>query len=269
MSYAVVGHVEWVQFARVAQVPRAGEIVHSTDCWEEAAGGGAVAAVQLARLAGSALLFCALGTDELGDRALARLRQLGVTVHAARRQAPTRRAWVHLDARHERTITTLGERLTPSGEDALPWEELRDMRAVYVTAGDAAAIRAARAAPLLVASPRSQPQCPVDALVLSAGDSTEEHAAASIETRLRVETNGAHGGIFSGGGSWQVAPLQRPPQDTYGCGDSFAAGLTYALGTGIEPRAAVALAARCGAACLTGAGPYEAQLRAAQLRAES
>ena len=49
----MVGHVEWVEFARVDRVPLAGEIVHATDTWEEVGGGGAVAAVQLARLAGS------------------------------------------------------------------------------------------------------------------------------------------------------------------------------------------------------------------------
>ena len=53
LKVAVVGHVEWVQFARVPHVPRAGEIIHARDTFEEPAGGGAVAAVQLARLAGS------------------------------------------------------------------------------------------------------------------------------------------------------------------------------------------------------------------------
>ena len=36
----VVGHVEWVEFARVDHVPQAGEIVHATETWEEAADGG-------------------------------------------------------------------------------------------------------------------------------------------------------------------------------------------------------------------------------------
>jgi ribokinase len=36
--------------------------------------------------------------------------------------------------------------------------------------------------------------------------------------------------------------------------------LTYALGAGKEIEAALALAARCGAACLTGRGPYSGQL---------
>ena len=48
--------------------------------------------------------------------------------------------------------------------------------------------------------------------------------------------------------------------DSYGCGDSFAAGLTYGLGASEGIPAALSLAARCGAACLTGRGPYQRQL---------
>ena len=62
-SVAVVGHVEWVQYAHVPHVPRAGEIVHARDPFEEPAGGGAVVAAQLARLAGESLLITALGGD--------------------------------------------------------------------------------------------------------------------------------------------------------------------------------------------------------------
>ena len=47
---AVVGHVEWVDFAVVPRLPRPGEILHAREHWEEAAGGGAVAAVQMAKL---------------------------------------------------------------------------------------------------------------------------------------------------------------------------------------------------------------------------
>jgi ribokinase len=48
--------------------------------------------------------------------------------------------------------------------------------------------------------------------------------------------------------------------DAYGCGDCFAAGLTYGLARGDPIDDAVALAARCGAAVMTGRGPYTAQL---------
>ena len=43
MRVAVVGHVEWVEFARVEAVPKPGEIAHAFETWEEPAGGGAVA----------------------------------------------------------------------------------------------------------------------------------------------------------------------------------------------------------------------------------
>ena len=68
MRVAVVGHVEWVEFARVERVPAAGEIVHATDTLAEPAGGGSVVARQLALLAGGCDFFTALGDDELGRR---------------------------------------------------------------------------------------------------------------------------------------------------------------------------------------------------------
>ena len=61
MKLAVVGHVEWIEFLRVEAVPKAGEIVGSNEWWAEPAGGGGVAAVELARLAGDATLYCLLG----------------------------------------------------------------------------------------------------------------------------------------------------------------------------------------------------------------
>ncbi|HKP91615.1 MAG TPA: PfkB family carbohydrate kinase, partial [Thermoleophilaceae bacterium] len=61
-------------------------------------------------------------------------------------------------------------------------------------------------------------------------------------------------------GKWAAAPLPGPVADAYGCGDSFAAGLTFALADGRGTDDALELAARCGAECLTGHGPYERQL---------
>src|SRR6266576_6535741 len=106
MGFAAVGHVEWVDFLQVSHVPRAGEIVQAERTWDEAAGGGAVAVVQLAKLAGAALFFTALGNDELGERAEAQLSGQGVELEAARRDRPQRRAVTFLDRRGERTIAT-------------------------------------------------------------------------------------------------------------------------------------------------------------------
>jgi ribokinase len=274
---AVVGHVEWVQFARVPHVPRAGEVVHAREPFEEPAGGGAVAAVQLARLAGSARLITALGDDELARCSIVRLKELGVETLSIQ-TAATRRAATLVDGAGERTIITYGPRLEPCGEDTeLPWGELGEMDAVYFTAGDLDALRAARAARVLVASPRAGEVLghgvELDALVLSGADAIERHEAERVgaQARLVVSTDGARGGAYSeragGSGTWSAARLPGAPVDAYGCGDSFAAGLTYGLGAGLDVPAALALAARCGATCLTGSGPYEHQLRGADVRA--
>ena len=268
---AVVGHVEWVQFARVPHVPRAGEVIHAHGAFEEPAGGGGVAAVQLARLAGEATLLTALGDDELGDRSAERLGELGVYVRAVRRDEGTRRASTLVDDAGERTIVTLGPRLEPKGNDAEPaWVQLGEMDAVYFTAGDVAALRAARAARVLVASPRAGEALgegvALDALVLSGEDAIERRMAtrAQVQAELVVFTEGARGGSYrersGGSGTWTAAQLPATPADSYGCGDSFAAGLTYGLAAGMGVPAALALAARCGAVCLTGHGPYERQL---------
>jgi ribokinase len=268
---AVVGHVEWVDFARVPRLPDAGEIVSATEWWQAPGGGGAVAAVQLAKLAGRATFFTAVGDDDLGRRARAELEALGVEVHAAVRAVPQRRALTHVDRSGERTITVLGERLVPAGGDPLPWAALEEVDGVYFTGGDAAALRHARKARVLVATPRARNPLEhagvhVDALVHSAGDPDESRSAETIRPapRLVVATAGLEGGRYGGAegetGTWEAAPLPGPISDTYGAGDSFAAGLTFALAAGRSVAESVALAARCGAASLTGRGPYEGQL---------
>ena len=53
--------------------------------------------------------------------------------------------------------------------------------------------------------------------------------------------------------------------DTYGAGDCFASGLTFALARGDAVEDAVQVAARCGAAVMTGRGPYYGQIGAEDL----
>jgi ribokinase len=273
MRAAVVGHVEWIEFVSVERMPLAGQIVHARDAWEEPGGGGAVAAVQLAKLAGGCTFFTALGDDELGHRAEAELQALGLRVEAAFRPEPQRRAVVHVDAAGERTITVVGARLGPRGGDSLPWGDLADTETLYFTAGDAEAARRARAARTLVSTARgletiAAAGVELDALVASGADEGERYEAGQLDPppRLVVRTAGAGGGEWERGderGRYEATPLPGPVQDAYGCGDSFAAGLTFGLGDGRPLEAALELAARCGAACLTGRGPYAGQLSAA------
>ena len=232
-----------------------------------------MAAVQLGRLAGAVHFFSALGDDELAGRARQRLADLGVTVEAARRDGPTRRAHVFLDSHGERTITTIGDRLEPRGADPLDWPALDGSDAVYLTAGDAEAIRAARGARVLVASPRAgralaEAGIELDALVFSHTDELESAFAAALQPRPRllVATSGAEGGRYEvaegESGSWKAVPPPGPIADTYGAGDTFAAALTYGLADRESVAEALELAARASTASMTGNGPYEAQLRA-------
>jgi len=262
MKTAVVGHVEWIRFARVDNHPAAGEIAHSTEDWEQVGGGGGVAAIQLALLADQAHLFTALGDDELGRRSKAELERRGVTVHATIEQLPTRWAFTHIDDVGERTITTVGPKLRPRGDDdTLPWHVLAEMDAVLYIAGDVEALRWARRAPVLTATARDaeilrRGGVALDALIGSGEDEAERYHPGELdpEPKLVVTTSGALGGWMQPGGPFTAAPLPGPREDAYGCGDSFMAGLTYALGRGLEAHDAVHFAARCGAAAMTGRG---------------
>jgi ribokinase len=273
---AVVGHVEWVEFARVPHMPRPGEIVHASEWWDEVGGGGAVSAVQLAKLAGSAEFFTALGDDDLGRRARERLEELGVTVYAAPRPVAQRRGVVHLDGDGERTITILGDRIVAHGDDDLPWERLAEVDAVYFTGGDVGALQKARSARKLVATPRAfgtlrKGSINLDALVRSKHDPGEQQAEQELDPApdYVVSTAGKEGGQWVGEdhttGTWKAAELPGPRGDAYGAGDSFAAGLTYALGADMSIDDAVALASRAGAYKLAGRAVYDGQLTAAEL----
>ncbi len=271
MRLAVVGHVEWVEFAKVDRVPAGGEIAHATDAFEEPAGGGGVAAVQLARLGDRAELFTALGEDDYADRARKRLADLGVAVYPAVRPEPTRRALTWIEPSGERTITTIGERLAPRRDDPLPWESLDSADAVYFTAGDAGALRAARSARVLVATPRAgavlnEAEVAIDALVFSDSDEAERAAAERLRAQpgLVVATQGAAGGRFvTAEGEevfWGPEPPPGPIVDAYGAGDTFAAAFCWALAAGNDASEAARVAARAAALSMTGRGPYGRQL---------
>jgi ribokinase len=260
---AVVGHVEWVEFLRVDHVPAAGEIVHAKRAFEVPAGGGAVAAVQLARWGAETLFFTALGDDELGHRAEEMLRARGVQIHTTFRAEPQRRANTFLDAQGERTIVVIGDRLVPHAADALPWDELAGCDAVYITGCDVEAVRRTRRARVVVGTSRVLALfrgVQLDALVGSANDPSERYAHGDLDPapRLVVRTDGERGGEYLAGGSahrYQAVPTVVSG-DTYGAGDAFAAALTLALGQGNTPAEATASSAARAAEVLAFDGPY-------------
>jgi ribokinase len=254
---AVVGHVEWVEFARVPEMPGSGEIVHAADVFAEPAGGGAVVARQLALLAGGCEFFTALGDDALGRDSAARLAELGIDVHV-RWGGSTRRAWTHIDGAGERTITVLGDKLLPDAPLPLHGYDL-----VFFVAGTRDALRSARSGRFLAATARELPTLnaagvPLDLLVASANDAGERYDG-TLDAAVIVATDGGRGGV-AGDVRYEAVPVEHVV-DSYGAGDSFSAALAFGLARGDDLMEALRLGARAGAAVIGGRGPYEAQLR--------
>jgi ribokinase len=274
LRLAVVGHVEVVTFLRVPQLPEPGAICRASAGMDLPAGGGAVVAVQLAKLTGQRVsFFTALGRDRIGEQAAADLEALGLELHVAWREAPTRRGVSWVDDQGERTITVLGERLSPGAEDSLPWSHLQEVAGVFVTATDAAGLRLCRHSPLLAATPRvgwgivEESGVRLDALVGSALDPAEalpEPLPPPLPRHV-IATEAGAGSRATPGGAFGAPTLTAPLVDAYGAGDSFAAGLSAALAAQWSLAEAISLASHCGAACLRGFGPYASQLERQEL----
>jgi ribokinase len=251
---AVVGHVEWVEFVLVDEVPSPGHIAHSTDSWSVPAGGGGVMAVQMARLNGSCDFYTGLGDDELGHRAVEEFAARGVTVHVDWHELPTRRAITHVDRHGERTITTIGAKLLPRGP--LP---LEGTDTAFFVAGDVEALRSARAARFLGATTREVPTLEAGGvhldLLVGSGNDPGERYDGGLDADLVVKTYGAQGSVANGR-RYEAAPVPGPIADTYGAGDTFGCTLCFALGRGDSLDDAVALASREAAEVLTLRGPY-------------
>ena len=128
---------------------------------------------------------------------------------------------------------------------------------------------------MLVASPRARAALGhgvvLDALILSSDDATESGVAerASSEAELVLRTEGAHGGRWRTRagveGGWAAVVPPGPIADTYGCGDAFAAGVTFGLAARLGIDGAIELGARCASVTLAGEGPYGRELSPALL----
>ena len=265
LRLAVVGHVEWMEFLAVDQFPHPGTIGHALRTLQEPAGGGAVVAVQMARLQQQPVhFFTAIGRDSVGEACVKRLEDLGLVVHVAWREAPTRRGISLVDGEGDRAITVIGERLTPSLDDDLPWEALGECDGLFVTAADVPLFKACRAAAVLAATPRvrlpvlQQAGVSIDALIGSGLDPGElvDPDQLNPAPHMLIRTEGAAGGLSLPGGRYDPSPLPGPLVESYGCGDSFAAGVVTGLAARWTLAKAIALGAQCGAACATRFGPY-------------
>lgn len=252
---AVVGHLEWVTHTDAPFIPAAGEIVHLLNPLEQPAGGGAVTAAALARFGADVTFFTARGDDLPIVESMA---ALGVRVLAANRGVPHTRALVMRDPHGERTIAVIGQNLHPTIEDPLPWAELAECDGVYFTGTDPGSLRAARAAPLLILTARRfdalvAAGVEVDVLIGSGRDRGEQYdlGRLSVQPRRVIVTDGDRGGT----GYEPVAP-PGPVVDSYGAGDTFAAGVLFGMATGLAWPDVLAFAAARAAEAVTWRGAY-------------
>ena len=245
MRVAVVGHVEWVRVRpRATRVPRPGEIVHAIETWEEPAGGGAVAAAQLARLAASCLFFTALGADELGRRLARRAENAGVEVTGDPRHR-AHAACFHLRRRHRRADDHRARREAPvptAADTGCPGRSWPAGRRLFVS-GDAEALhcavrRASSSRPRgSFATLRRQAS---NSMHSSASGEDEASSTARATSTLRrtvaVTTAGGLGGWLQPGGPFRPAPLPGRSSTRTAAGDCFAAGLPRARAWGCHRR---------------------------------
>ncbi len=266
LKLAVVGHIEWMNFLSVDKLPRPGIIGHAHKFHEEAAGGGAVVAVKMAQLSKEPVhFFTALGHDELGERSYKQLENQGLVLHVAWRNEPTRRGISMVDKYGERAITVIGERLQPKAKDDLPWQQLKDFDGVFITASDQNGIKHCRKAKVLAATPRvgtktlRDAKIQLNALISSDLDPDEKIGENDLikKPQYQIATRGKKGCLLLPNITFKASIPNLPVLDSYGCGDSFAAGVTAGLAAQWDIGQAISLGAHLGAKCTTHLGPYQ------------
>ncbi len=265
LNLAVVGHVEWVTFISVDRIPQQGLISHGNSLKEKPAGGGVVAAVQMAKLTKRKVhFFTALGNDVNGRKCCNELSSLGLEMHVAWRDQPTRKGFSFVGENGERAITVLGERIEPTTNDDLPWDLVKDLDGLFITATNAKTIHLCRKAKILCATPRVQAKylneadIELDCLIGSNLDPYErdETRKLNFKPKLTISTEGKLGGFSNPGGRFKALKLKGKAIDSYGCGDSFAAGVTTGIAAEWGTQKSIELGAKCGANCATFFGPY-------------
>ncbi|HUK66329.1 MAG TPA: PfkB family carbohydrate kinase [Anaeromyxobacteraceae bacterium] len=266
---AVVGHVEHITLGRVPALPAPGEIVHLEAPRWFPGGGGGVPFWQMVNGPTEVHFFTALGNDEAAAAVADELARSGAHLHAAKRDEPHTRNLVMVTPDAERTIIVVGEPQHPRREDPLPWDILSTCDAAYFTAQDPAALRAARAARLLIVTSRrrealARAEVVADVVVGSALDGREASRLADYARppRALVLTEGALGGRIETA-SGVVRFKAPPPPDSlvgaYGAGDSFAGALAFYLAAGVPLHDACERAGLHGAAVLAGLDPRDKQ----------
>ena len=265
LRFAVVGHVEWINFLEVDCLPKAGLISHSKRSLELPAGGGSVIAKTLREITtGDVHFFTSLGNDFHGMQTKEIFEKMGIHLHVAWRNYPTRKGFSLIDKSGERSITIVGDRLAPSSKDNLNWNLLKEMDGIFITAGDEYIFKESRSCPILCTTPRvgiqiiNKSQVFLDALIGSNLDPDENYCLSDLTKmpKLIIKTEGENGGFLIPGGRFKAICNDIPIIDSYGCGDSFAAGILFGLASKWNIEKTVKLGTVLGGNCIGNFGPY-------------
>ncbi len=265
LKFAVIGHIEWINFLKVDLLPEPGIITHAKTSLELPAGGGALIAKTLYELSNNEIhFFTSLGRDYYGEKSFDFFKKIGINLHVAWRSETTRKGFSLIDKKGERSITIIGKRLAPSFNDDLDWEILRDMDGIFITAGDNNLFKKAREANILCTTPRvgidliNQSKVNLDAIIGSNLDPDESFLLSDLNEKHRyiIKTEGEKGGICIPGGKFNAINNDSQKIDSYGCGDSFAAGILYGLTESWPIEKALKLGTVLGRNCIEHFGPY-------------
>tara|TARA_Y100000589_G_scaffold303608_1_gene316136 strand:+ start:1578 stop:2453 length:876 start_codon:yes stop_codon:yes gene_type:complete len=265
LKFAVVGHVEWITFLEVNDFPKAGLITHSKRSFEMPAGGGGVIAKTLREMTTSDVhLFTSLGKDFYGNETKKVYEKMGIQLHVAWRNSPTRKGFSLVDNLGERSITIIGDRLAPSSKDNLNWHLLKEMDGIFITAGDEEIFKKSRLCPTLCTTPRADikiinnSKVLLDALIGSNLDPDENFSLSDLTNipKLIIKTEGKDGGLIIPGGRFKAIDNKHPIVDSYGCGDSFAAGIIFGLASKWNIEKTIQLGTVLGCNCSGNFGPY-------------
>jgi ribokinase len=295
----VVGSTNTDMTVRVPRIPAPGETSLGHDFRVTGGGKGANQAVAAARAGGSVMFVTALGTDDLGDRALENFTREGIDIHLIRRVpgTPSGVALIFVDDTGENSIAVAPGANSELGPDAVeplarilePGDVLLLQLEIPLVTVEAAARIAAKQQARVILNPAPAQAVPASLLAMVSMLTPNEHevkqltgvdpsdgmaltrAAALLRNRgVRdlLITLGPRGVFASAEGvSERVPAFTVEAVDTTGAGDVFSGTLAVALVEGQPWRDAVRFASAAAALSVTRMGAQASAPRRAEIEA--
>ena len=140
------------------------------------------------------------------------------------------------------------------------------MDGIFITASDSEIFKMARSASILCTTPRvglntiNKSNVFLDGLIGSNLDPGEvfSFSELSLKPKYIIKTEGEMGGILFPGGRYKALKNKKLKVDSYGCGDSFAAGILYGMASNWDIYKSLNLAKVIGRDSSEFFGPYKA-----------